>query len=104
LGKLKCLSSDDGQSELEVKSNLRRNELDCFEDNDLVELLFDAIEAEAGYPGGRAVPNWARDENILKLRQAREANVCTLNQFRQHLGLKRAFKSVLSFLVLMSLL
>ncbi|KAF8708899.1 hypothetical protein AX14_013538 [Amanita brunnescens Koide BX004] len=68
--------------------NLRRNEIDCFEDNDLAELLFDAIEVKAGYPGGRTVPDWALEENVLKLRQARQANVCTLNEFRQHLGLK----------------
>ncbi|KAF8710136.1 hypothetical protein AX14_013425 [Amanita brunnescens Koide BX004] len=51
-------------------SDLRCNKHDYFEDNDLAELLFDAIE------------------EILKLRQAKQANVCTLNEFRQHLGLK----------------
>ncbi|KAF8687851.1 hypothetical protein AX14_003638 [Amanita brunnescens Koide BX004] len=80
--------------------NLGRNKDGYFEDNDLAELLFHAIEAKAGSPGGRAVPDWAREESILKLRQARQANVCTLNKFRQHLGLKRVFNSVLSsFLV-----
>jgi hypothetical protein len=57
----------------------------------LAELLFNAIEAKAGCPGGNAVPEWAREREILKLRQARQAKVCTLNEFRQYLGLKCAF-------------
>ena len=79
------------------ESDLRRNKHDYFEDNDLAELLFDAVEANAGCPGGRAVPGWARGREILKLKQARQANVCTLNEFRQHLGLKRALIHALLF-------
>ena len=65
----------------------------------MAELLFNAIEAKAGCPGGNAVPEWAREREILKLKQARHAKVCTLNEFRQHLGLKRAFASILSSLL-----
>ena len=77
------------------ESNLRRDKHDRFEDNDLAELLFDAIEEKAGCPGGKTVPDWAREAEILKLRQARQAKVCTLNEFRQYLGLRRAFTSAL---------
>jgi linoleate 10R-lipoxygenase len=77
-------------------SKLRRNEHGYFEDNDLAELLFNAIEEKAGSPGGRRVPGWAREHEIQKLKHARQANVCTLNEYRQLLGLKRAFISVLS--------
>ena len=82
------------------ESNLRRNEDGYFEDNDLAELVFDAIEAKAGCPGGKAVPDWAREREILKFKQARQAKVCTLNEFRQHLGLKRAFASIHSSLLI----
>lgn len=64
----------------------------------MAELLFNAIEAKAGFPG-EAVPDWAREGEIQKLKQARLAKVCTLNEFRQRLGLKRAFTSVLSSLL-----
>ena len=101
-GKFKYLSSGE-QNWAQNESNLGRSENGYFEDNDLAELLFHAVETKAGSPGGRAVLDWAREESILKLRQARQANVCTLNEFRQHLGLKRVFKFVLSsFLVLMT--
>ncbi|KAF8724506.1 hypothetical protein AX14_008737 [Amanita brunnescens Koide BX004] len=68
--------------------NLSRNKRGYFEDNDLAEVLCKAIEANAGCPGGKAVPHWAREQEISKLLQARQANVCTLNGFRKHLGLE----------------
>lgn len=77
-----------------TQSNLRRNEDGRFDDNDLAELLLNATEVKAGFPCGGAVPDWAREQEILKLKQARGANVCTLNEFRQYLGLKRAFWSI----------
>lgn len=85
-----------------TQSKLRRNEHGRFEDNDLAKLLFDAIEAKAGSPGGGRVPDWSREQEILRLEQARQVKVCTLNEFRQHLGLKRAFKSMYPFLALSS--
>ena len=54
------------------------------------ELLVKATETKAGFPGSRSVPDRAREWEMQKVMQAREANVCTLNEFRQHLGLKRA--------------
>ena len=57
----------------------------------MAELLFDAVETLAGSPGAKAVPEWAREQEILKLKRARQANVCTLNEFRQYLGLERVF-------------
>jgi linoleate 10R-lipoxygenase len=77
-----------------TQSNLRRNDQGFFEDNDLADLLFNAIEDKAGSPGGKPIPNWAREHEIEKLKQARESNVCYLNEFRERLGLKRVFTSV----------
>ncbi|KAK2467669.1 hypothetical protein APHAL10511_000524 [Amanita phalloides] len=67
---------------------VRRNKNDYFDDNDLAKLLFNATETKAGSPGGKAVPYWAREQEIRKIQQARQANVCTLNEFRKRLGLK----------------
>ena len=53
-------------------------------------MLFNATETKAGSPGGSSVPDWPREWEIQKIKHAQEANVCTLNEFRQHLGLKRA--------------
>jgi hypothetical protein len=80
-----------------IRSDLFRNKHDCFEDNDLAELLVKATETKAGSPGGKAVPDWAREREIQKIKHAREANVCTLNEFRRHLGLKGASMLTLTF-------
>lgn len=85
-----------------TQSKLRRNEHSRFEDNDLAELLFKAIDSKAGSPGGGRVPDWAREQEIQRLEQARQAKVCTLNDFRQRLGLKRTFIYMYPFLVLLS--
>jgi hypothetical protein len=71
-----------------TQNSLDRNHQKRFEDNDLADILFNAIEKKAG---GRTVPDWAREQEIKKLKQARESNVCTLNEFRERLGLKSAF-------------
>ena len=78
-------------------SNLHRNLFDCFDDNDLAELLYNAIEEKTGTLGGAAVPHLAREHEIVKMKKARQANVCTFNEFRQHLGLKRMFTFMSSF-------
>ncbi|SRR6266576_154510 len=85
-----------------TQSRLRRNDQQRFEDNDLADLLFNAIEEKAGSPGGRSVPDWAREQEIKKLEQARETNVCTLNEFRERLGLKRALASAFSSFIVLS--
>ncbi|KAF8325513.1 hypothetical protein F5887DRAFT_1085399 [Amanita rubescens] len=84
-GKGASIGSD---AKLRNIGNLRRNDDNRFEDNDLADLLFNAAETMAGSPGAKAVPEWAREQEILKLKQARQANVCTLNEFRQYLGLE----------------
>ena len=69
--------------------SLLRNKHGYFEDSDLAEVLFRATEARAGKPGCTTIPSWAREQEVRKIEQARKANVCTLNEFRKHLGLER---------------
>jgi hypothetical protein len=85
-----------------TQSHYRRNAQQRFEDNDLANLLFNAIEEKAGSPGGRSIPDWAREQEIERLKQARETNVCTLNEFREHLGLKRELAFAFSSFIILS--
>ncbi|KAF8630033.1 hypothetical protein AX15_003144 [Amanita polypyramis BW_CC] len=67
---------------------LSRNKRGYFEDSDLAEKILDATEVRAGMPGCATIPKWAREHEIRRIEQARIANVCTLNDFRKHIGLK----------------
>ncbi|KAF8344879.1 heme peroxidase [Amanita rubescens] len=92
--RMKQMSEDEASVKPDMRhrnhiGSLHRNDEQRFEDNDLADLLFNAIEEKAGSPGGRTAPDWAREQEIKKLEQARESNVCTLNEFRERLGLKR---------------
>ncbi|KAF8335122.1 heme peroxidase [Amanita rubescens] len=79
-------TGDEAQRKSDHSIGLHRNHRERFEDNDLADILFNAIEKKAG---GRTAPDWAREQEIKKLEQARESNVCTLNEFRERLGLKK---------------
>ncbi|KAF8630028.1 hypothetical protein AX15_003143 [Amanita polypyramis BW_CC] len=65
-----------------------RNEKGYFEDSDLARVLFDATETRAGFPDYAIFSDWGREHVIREIKRARTANVCTLNEFRQHLGLE----------------
>ncbi|KAI6089298.1 linoleate diol synthase precursor [Hypoxylon rubiginosum] len=70
-------------------ANLERGGDGTFSDDDLVEILTASIEDVAGAFGANQVPSALRVIEILGISQAREWHVATLNEFRQHFGLKK---------------
>ncbi|KAM6494617.1 hem peroxidase [Amanita muscaria] len=68
---------------------LNRTRHGYFDDGDLASALFDAIETSAGTPGARSISKRDRERVIRKIKQGQKWNVCTLNEFRVSLGLKR---------------
>ena len=70
---------------------LRRSEADgtgIFSDDDLAGVLHDATKKVAGAYRARGTPSVLRVIEILGIEQARKWGVCTMNEFRQFLGLK----------------
>ncbi|KAI1803769.1 linoleate diol synthase precursor [Daldinia bambusicola] len=70
-------------------AGLSRGEDGTYSDDDLVEILVASIEDVAGAFGANQVPTALRVIEILGITQAREWHVATLNEFRQHFGLKK---------------
>ncbi|KAM6494625.1 hypothetical protein JOM56_009248 [Amanita muscaria] len=68
---------------------LNRDTNGYFDDGDLAGVLCDATEASAGTPGARSISKRDRERVIRKIKQGQKWNVCTLNEFRESLGLKR---------------
>ena len=60
-----------------------------FSDDDLAKILLDATEKPAGAYRARGSPACLRIVEILGMVQARQWGVCTMNEFRQFLGLKQ---------------
>ncbi|KAJ8508992.1 hypothetical protein ONZ45_g8792 [Pleurotus djamor] len=63
-----------------------------FSDDDLARILHDTTEEAAGAFGGRGTPSVLRIVEMMGMMQARRWGVCTMNEFRHFLGLRR-FKS-----------
>ncbi|KAI2466477.1 linoleate diol synthase precursor [Annulohypoxylon bovei var. microspora] len=70
-------------------ANLQRGDDGTYSDDDLVAILTSSIEDVAGAFGANQVPSAMRVIEILGITQAREWHVATLNEFRQHFGLKK---------------
>ncbi|OTB12803.1 hypothetical protein K445DRAFT_369110 [Daldinia sp. EC12] len=70
-------------------AGLSRGEDGTYSDDDLVDILTTSIEDVAGAFGANQVPSALRVIEILGIEQARDWNVATLNEFRQHFGLKK---------------
>ncbi|KAI1853021.1 hypothetical protein JX265_012777 [Neoarthrinium moseri] len=70
-------------------AGLKRDDDGTYSDDELVEMLTSSIEDVAGAFGANQVPNALRVVEILGVAQARSWHVATLNEFRQHFGLKR---------------
>ncbi|KAI0124861.1 linoleate diol synthase precursor [Xylariales sp. AK1849] len=68
---------------------LQRDEDGTYSDDELVEILSSSIEDVAGAFGANQVPSALRVVEVLGMRQARAWHVATLNEFRQHFGLKK---------------
>ena len=60
-----------------------------FSDDDLARILHDATEKPAGAYRARGSPACMRLVEMLGMVQARQWGVCTMNEFREFLGLKR---------------
>ncbi|KAJ7278558.1 heme peroxidase [Mycena rebaudengoi] len=60
-----------------------------FSDDDIARVLLDATESPAGAFGARNTPPSLRVIEIMGIMQARKWGVCTMNEFREYLGLKR---------------
>ena len=71
-----------------------------FSDDDLADILHTATENPACAFRGRGTPGVLRLIEILGIEQSRAWGLCTMNEFRTFLGLKRLFLSpVMSFLL-----
>ncbi|KAI1403187.1 linoleate diol synthase precursor [Hypoxylon fuscum] len=70
-------------------AGLHRGEDGTYSDDDLVDILTGSIEDVAGAFGANQVPSALRVIEILGITQARKWHVATLNEFRQHFGLKK---------------
>ncbi|OJJ51688.1 hypothetical protein ASPZODRAFT_55528 [Penicilliopsis zonata CBS 506.65] len=69
-------------------AHLERQPDGTFRDEDLVNILKNAIEDVAGSFGPRNVPKALRAVEILGIQQARQWNTGSLNEFRKFFGLK----------------
>ncbi|KAI1453979.1 linoleate diol synthase precursor [Annulohypoxylon moriforme] len=70
-------------------ANLKRRDDSTYSDDDLVHILTSSIEDVAGAFGANQVPSAMRVIEMLGIKQARDWHVATLNEFRQHFGLKK---------------
>ncbi|KAJ6589604.1 heme peroxidase [Mycena capillaripes] len=68
---------------------IKRGEDGKFSDHDLATILQDATESPAGAFRARGTPGALRVLEVFSIIQARQWNVCTMNEFRQFLGLKQ---------------
>ena len=60
-----------------------------FSDDDLAKILQDATEETAGSYRARGTPDILRLIEVMAMEQGRAWGVCTMNEFRDFLGLKR---------------
>ena len=67
---------------------LKRQADGTFSDDDLAKILQDATENVAGAYRARGTPAALRVVEVMGMQQARQWGVCTMNEFRQFLGLK----------------
>ncbi|KAI0007940.1 linoleate diol synthase precursor [Xylariaceae sp. FL0662B] len=70
-------------------AGLKRDDDETYSDDELVNMLTTSIEDIAGAFGANQVPSALRVIEVLGIKQAREWHVATLNEFRQHFGLKK---------------
>ena len=68
---------------------IKRQQDGTFADDDLAKVLHDATEKVAGAYRARGIPAALRVVEILGMQQARAWGVCTMNEFRGFLGLKK---------------
>ncbi|KAL8793127.1 MAG: hypothetical protein Q9195_004239 [Heterodermia aff. obscurata] len=81
----KTIDKDPGQREF---AGLRRGENGKFDDEALVKILQDSTEDIAGALGARNVPKILKAAEMLGIKQARQWQVASLNEFRRFFHLK----------------
>ncbi len=69
-------------------AGLKRNEDGTLPEDGLVQIIQESIEDCAGSFGANRVPTIMRSVEILGMMQARQWNMCSLNEFRRFFGLK----------------
>ena len=69
--------------------NLVRREDGCYEDKDLATALINGCNNVAGAFGGQNIPAVFRNIEIKGILHARSMGVCTLNEYRNYLNLKK---------------
>jgi len=60
-----------------------------FSDDDLTDILKEATESPAGAFRGQGTPPVLRLVEMMGIEQSRQWGLCTMNEFRKFLGLKR---------------
>ncbi|KAJ4490906.1 heme peroxidase [Lentinula aciculospora] len=84
----KILSQIDSDPSKRTFAGLQRGPDGRFSDDDLANILHDATENAAGAYRARGTPAALKVIEVLGIQQARQWGVCTMNEFRQYLGLK----------------
>ncbi|TFK61373.1 heme peroxidase [Pluteus cervinus] len=72
-----------------VFGGLKRGPDGRFNDDDIAKILQDATDDPANSYGARSIPACMRALEVGGIEQARHWGVCTMNEFREFLGLKR---------------
>ncbi|KPI39845.1 Linoleate 10R-lipoxygenase [Cyphellophora attinorum] len=70
-------------------AGLKRGADGKFNDDELAKIMTGGAEQMAGAFGARNTPKVMRAISALAIKQARAWNLCTLNEFRAHFGLKK---------------
>lgn len=68
--------------------SLKRDAQGRFNDNDIADILQTATETPAGAYRARGHPAVLRAVEVMSIEQGRKWGICTMNEFRQFLGLK----------------
>lgn len=78
----------------DIPFSLSRGPDGTFSDDDIARILHDATENPAGSYGAQGTPTALRIIEIMGIEQARQWGVCSMNEFRKFLGLKRLCSSL----------
>ncbi|KAI0683948.1 heme peroxidase [Cytidiella melzeri] len=70
-------------------SDLKRGPDGAFSDDDIARVLQDATESPAAAYRAQGTPSVLRIVEVMSIMQARAWGVCTMNEFRAYLGLKK---------------
>lgn len=68
---------------------MKRGPDGSFDDDELAKILQDATATTAGAYRARGTPSALRAVEIMGIMQGRQWGVCSMNEFRQFLGLKK---------------